>query len=553
MCEILRTPQTIQYVSDGLAFNINNTVVYVSGNTTNDETDCLFAPEEMACSTLKFALTNIIQRGMFWIETINLDGLSDRTFSNSHHRTRRDAPWNITIDNASFIQLPEFNTRVFHNWNINIVCSKSCVLENDFYIFSRSFQENPVVHMENISVMNSKVTIHNVHMVFRNVHFLNSIVTDLVHMDDPFGQVALQFIKTKFESDVVANENVGLYLNQTIVATVNFLESELVHSKVHIRVSDLLFESTDTLYSESKIVLVIDILCIVRFQHDVISSYSSTDGALLEIRSIMMSLHFTDSSMKNGNGGIVLIKPESGLLDSWMRVRIQNCIFQNNKKLGTGGAVAIYYVAQDFGTSNAGSFLMIIDCAFSMNEVGRLSSTVSQGGAVSIHTPTGGNNCKKLYVNFETIAFLDNKAIDGGGAIWISDGCVETIVSNSTFQVTDQMFDSPKGVFILANSDITIDRSVFTRKVKQLSPSLVELQMLSEMSAIKQLDMVVQCPAWYEVTLNAKFIEEHAKEVVISCTSCPATSYTPSEGHFAVSYLSGVTEQTRELLFTSAQ
>ncbi len=508
--------------------------MYISGNTSSDETNCL--SEGISCSTLTFALTHIIQRRMFWIETIQIDSLSSNdTVPVSHHRSRRDTTQNNPTDHASVIELPEGDSVLYQNWNIKIVCLQSCVLESDLHIISKSFQRNPVLHIENMSVRNSKISLQNVHVVFHNVHFINSMVTDWAHPENNFANLVLQFWRTKFEFDMATSKFVGLRLNETFSAVVSFTESELTNANVETQVSHLLFISRDAFFTDSQIMITTDIASNSKFHNVHLSGPNAAHVSIVEIVSIRMSLDLTDCIIENG-GGVKLTKPESGLLESWMKVGIQSCVFQRNKRLGYGGGIGIEYVVQPSGTSNTANFVTFRESIFNMNMVDRQDSAISQGGAVSIHSPNEGSSCNKLFVQFESNIFADNKASDGGGAIWISNGCLETTVSNSTFQVTDHMFDSPKGVFILANSDISVKTSLFTRKLKQFSPSLMELQMLSQRSVVKELNITVQCPVWFEVTLETRFVDEQAKEVHIACTSCPVTSYIPSDGHFFVSY-----------------
>ncbi len=108
--------------------------------------------------------------------------------------------------------------------------------------------------------------------------------------------------------------------------------------------------------------------------------------------------------------------------------------------------------------------------------------------------------------------------------------------------VTDQSYDSPKGVFVWSLSEISVDNTVFTRKLQESSPTLLELEMSSSQARIQQLNLSVHCHLWFNLTTNTKLIGKQVKEATIHCTSCPASFYILSDGHFSVSYepLTGV-------------
>ncbi len=238
---------------------------------------------------------------------------------------------------------------------------------------------------------------------------------------------------------------------------------------------------------------------------------------------------------QNG-GGITLTKQEYQLILSFIHLWFDNCNFQNNVKLGSGGAVQIYYFAYSTSEPSESKFIMIRNSIFSENKVNRLGSANAQGGAIGIQGQVTGNGCLKLHIHIENSTFTNNKAVDGGGALYISDQCLSTTIKNSTFVITDQTFDSPKGAFILSYSDISIDQSVFVRELKKLSPSLLELEMLSEAAVIHDLNIRLHCYEWHNLTIKIKVIQQQAKEIQIACSACPASFYIPSDGNFLVSY-----------------
>ncbi len=192
-------------------------------------------------------------------------------------------------------------------------------------------------------------------------------------------------------------------------------------------------------------------------------------------------------------------------------------------------------------SSDSSNFVIMSNSTFKFNEAARTGLIVSQGGALSVSSQATENHCDLLLVLIDSINFKNNKAADSGGTLFTSDKCLKVNIQNSIFEVSEQIYDSPRGVFILSHSDISIKESVFSRFLKSQSSSLVELKMLSEMAHIVHLGFTVQCHSWYKLILEEKFIQNDFKEVMVGCFSCPSSFYVPSEGQFIVSYLSGQT------------
>ena len=214
--------------------------------------------------------------------------------------------------------------------------------------------------------------------------------------------------------------------------------------------------------------------------------------------------------------------------------------FHNNTKWGSGGAIEIEaFGAGGSTTAEAANFVSIKACTFRENRSLRSGPISSQGGAISISGPATNYDCHVLSLFIEKSFFLNNLAIDGGGSLFLTDSCLVTTISESSFQVTDHDYDSSKGTFVLSYSEITIDRSAFTRRLQDhsaLSPSLLELQMLSDQAEIVELGVILQCPTWYWPSVDNHFLATQAKEVTLACMSCPISHYVLSDGNFLVSF-----------------
>ncbi len=502
---------------------------------SSDEPDCLVNPKQLACSTLNFVLTNILLRNESCIKTIFLD----------HYKRESET-----------ILVPEIDSDV--KTVLTIACSKSCLIESRLDIFAKSFQRSLHIQMENISFFNSRITVGNVHVKFKNVQFLNSLVSDSQQTPESMGHLKLQFDKTLFEKKettfetqtVQSSRKLGLILSEAFSAAISITGSDLIRISIHISVPHLYFEANNTNFVGSQINNKIDMFCITTFQNVSFTHESSNfeDRVPLTIAANQLSLTFIKCIVQNSAGGFRITKMESWLLESWIQVHMKDCKFQNISKVGSGAAVEVHYsapadstalgtnrVRRSLGTGT--NQVKIQGALFIGNKVARLGEATSAGGAISIHGYTSTQNCLLLHVLIDSCNFTDNQAADGGGAIYVSDNCLATAIINSSFLATGQEIDSPKGVFVWSHSEIAIESSVFTRNVKQPSPSLIDFEMLSENAETGRLSAIFQCHIWYNLTSHTKFIAEELKEMRLSCTSCPASFYMPSDGQFSVSYL----------------
>ncbi len=373
---------------------------------------------------------------------------------------------------------------------------------------------------------------------------------DLQHETDEPGHLILHFTKTGFEKQhrsvrtaraappVEDDEECLLVLNKTFSVAVIFAECGLINAGTQINIPHLFFKATDTSFQGSPIILHVDLLCFGIFGnvHSSGSDPNLPEALLLEISSIQLNITFEASIFQKSGGGIQVRKMEYELLVSFLGLHFENCIFQNNMKLGSGGAIEIQFNGPDASKVDKNSFIIVQNSTFAENIAGRTGSANSLGGALSFQSQTTGNDCHKLYVHIGSSTFTNNKATDGGGAIYISDKCLSTTIANSTFKITDEDFDSPKGAFILSYSEITIVFSLLVRNLPEYCPPLLKLEMLSETAVIQKLNMKIQCHEWYNITIETNFVEQQAKEIQIICSSCPTSFYIPSDGQFFVSY-----------------
>ncbi len=498
-------------------------IVFVS--TTNDKTpstdhpDCLFQPAKVECSTLSFVLSTITSKEMFWIDTIFLNAFT-------------------STENESMF-FPEQYSAISRG--INITCLKSCIFDNNWAIMADIFQRSCVVQLENITFQNSTITVGNVHVVFKNIQFVDSLVTDWVQSGGELDEVELHFVQTSFLSQSWKTTQFGLMMKMVLSASIFVASSKFNNTRTQLSVLNLLYDSRDTSYMDSHVLLEKHTLLFSMFQNVLFTGFSEGKTGTLYITGNKLLVEIVSCIFDN-TIGLKIVKRDSGFLDSLVQIDIQSCIFQHNRKIGSGGAICVNYVSPTKEPTTHINFVKIANCTMTHNEAVSIGTLPSQGGALSVSSQSAGLSCTFLSVEIENSNFINNRATDHGGAVFVSEKCLQLSIYNSSFKVTDPHFDSPKGVFVFSFCDIAISLSAMSRELKHPSPSLVALQVLSQTAQIRELSVTVVCHAWHKLSFSTSFVHMQAKEVQITCVSCTESFYVPSDGQFSVNLLPNYSE-----------
>ncbi len=494
--------------------------VFLSGFDNNsighDEPDCLFQPEKVHCSTLNYVLTSIMTKQMFWICTIYIND-----FTSTEDQT---------------LNLPEMAPSTYPRpRKVNIICLNSCVYNKKLRIYAEMFQRHFLLQLEGFMYDNSRIFLQNIHIVFKNVRFVESLITDWERSEKGFGQIEVHFEQTTFVGHSQKKTYSGIRMNKVFIASIFVQSSKFSFVSTILSIHNSFFDSQNTSYVDSEIHLNNKILSVVKFANIYLTGESShhRDEPMLKIVGIKMQVDFIHCVFKNTTG-LEISKKDTMLLDSWIEVTVTSCLFHKNRKFESGGAISVQYSAPLVKARRATNFLKITNSTLIQNEAVRIGSVLSQGRALSVKSQANTDTCAIIYVEIENNSFINNIASDGGGALFASAKCIKVTVKDSIFEVTDMVFDSPKGVFISSHSDISIESSVFSRDLdlNHQSPSLIQLDMLSEETSIRHLSIILQCHAWYKPTTETNFIQMQAKAVEIFCTSCQPSFYVPTDGYF---------------------
>ncbi len=487
-----------------------------SQNVSGDQQECSLTPGNGECGIIECTLQSLRSNDMLWIDTIYAR--------------------NILLEQAEVIFLSQFISKRSHI--IRLVCLRSCVLINNLTVYAQVFQTTFVFQVEGFYFENSTVSVGNVHIVFKDSHFVNSVVTDDVEPTGNFQQLFLHFMQTTFENQEYTGIKKGLTMGKMFSAHIAMLGSEFINVNIHISNPNVYLNSTGTSFVGSQVAIDANMLLFSTF-HNVILKWlilEERDLSGLKMRGTRFDIKLINCVFERSTG-LEIFKADSGLLDSWAQISIHTCAFMTNRKRASGGAVSVQYVVFHESFSQALNFVKITNSSFSHNTAVRLGSAPSQGGALSLITDTTGGICHTLHVHIDETKFINNKATDQGGALFASGKCLEVRIRSSAFEITDKNFDSPKGIFIFSYSDISIEMTDFARDLKYQSNSLLALEMLHKMAVIGHLNITVKCSLWYKLDIETKIIQNQGKHLQILCTSCSASYFAPSDGQFLISFL----------------
>ena len=253
-------------------------------------------------------------------------------------------------------------------------------------------------------------------------------------------------------------------------------------------------------------------------------------------------------NMENTHGGVAFRKAFADTVVTWMQIHIRSCLFVNNTKFGSGGAIA---VISHFPLAEIYSKINFENSKFLENKAVRLGHTNSYGGALSIKTEVLLLFYNIwLHVNIDHCEFTNNQAEDGGGSIYTSKLHNTLNVNNSIFTVNNAAFISPKALFIQAHSSIKIKDSIFIFKTQASTDSLLTLEMMSDNTHIGELDLTVDCLPWHRLSTINDYTTSPAtgttvlQKYISHCSACSVSFYLSTKGIFLVLYLPNTTDIT---------
>lgn len=389
----------IVFIVDGsYARNKSLNYVFLSGvdnNISHDEPDCLFQPLKVQCSTLNYILNSIITNQLLWIDTIyviNFLSTEDQTVHVPEMTPTADA-------------VPR---------KVNIICLKSCVYDKNLIIYADIFQTIFVLQLEGFLFHNSTISLQSVHTIFKNVRFVESVVTDLEHTEKVFGQIELHFEQTIFEGHSGININCVIHINKVFIANVFIQSSQFSFVSTQLSAHNLFLNFRNSSFIGSQIHTNNKMLIVAKLESVLFTGSSSPDSNVPAFKIVGRKIQadFIDCVFDNSTG-LKMSNNDSKLIDSWMEITTENCIFQQNRKIGSGGAISVYFVVPLVQAKKGFNFLKIVNSTTTHNEAVRIGSVLSQGGALNVRSLSNTDSCSLLQVKIENSTFTNNKAADG--------------------------------------------------------------------------------------------------------------------------------------------
>ena len=315
--------------------------------------------------------------------------------------------------------------------------------------------------------------------------------------------------------------------------------------KIHIKTLNLLIVIQNSLINlqESKILFEAESMILAHF-NNVTTINQTAHFQTMEVSSKKIEVEMMACIIQNTFGGIQLNKLQSGILESWLRLDIGESYFINNTKLGSGGALNILYFSSPIISY---SYINIKGSSFIGNKVSRQGYKSSYGGTLSLNSLPGDlDNRNKVYLIIVECKFENNKAEDGGGAIYATQYNNYLNITNTIFEVDNEDYVSSEAVFIIANSNLSMNSNVFTFKLRKELVSLLKLEMIEELFEIASLDIIIICLPWHKLSTPSDFkISSITGELVLKrytshCIPCSPSYYLPTDGLYTVRYFRNV-------------
>ncbi len=421
---------------------------------------------------------------------------------------------------------------------ITIKCIGTCFIRSKISFFFRQFREGLSFKFEGVDFVLSEILVQNIFLQFSSVNFLNSKISNLSPIPGELSELKLSLVKVNFTNDLPST---GIEINNTFVAFLEIRESFLKSCGVVIHVQHLnaILDRTSLVNTQTH--LNCTFLCFATLSDVHITSHegSAIREAALSVHGQKVFLDVSFTTFEGNAGGIELTKEESGVLESWLQVRMKTCIFNQNTKWGNGGAFEVKFNAP-VNMYPSKCSIEIDTSRFVKNMAFSEGHTSSSGGALHIDSQTEhATLCGTLLVFVNDSLFVDNFAENSGGAIFIAGSCVELFLKNSHL-IFSRPTTPQKGIFIQSHSTTSIEKTQFQLANVSHFTSLLDLHMLSLQEQIRNLDLNIKCLPWIKLEASQEFAlslkdgKPILQKALLQCAACPQKRYIRSDGDYMV-------------------
>ncbi len=469
------------------------------------------------CLSLSYAVTTILRQNFWWINTITLD--EDHTIS--------DEIIDISFDLSS------------SHRNMSINCQKVCTIFSNLTVIIRQFHLQLNVIFHNLIFQNLHIRIQNVIIMFFDVQFVNCSISDIPQRLGEFGEIMLFFFNVSFKSWSNCSLDNVVFHNTFKMFTL--IENSDMHKlKYRVNGSYCWLIVRQTSFQDS----FIDVYPSRLSRVEILTSYFDSQhfcekqSSVIKLQTEKLTLIMVNSAIQNSQGAVAVQKKKSFFL-SWLQILIQTCSFNHNHKLNSGAALDVHF-AESMGQLTL-NYLKIEMSKFVGNVVKRKDYHMSYGGAIYLESTSTKSTKEQgtFLVTISNSSFDNNKAEDGGGAMYISGGEVAVKLLGCHFSFSYQTVQT-KVPFILGFSKISVFESKF---ICFTDTPFIELQMTSANTDISVLQLHIMCLPWQKLDVGSGFGvslsgQNILQKFVLRCLSCPVSYYVPSDGIFTLEYLS---------------
>ncbi len=427
------------------------------------------------------------------------------------------------------------------NGHIIITSEQPVLVPCPFSIISQKFNLNLQIVFHNIKFEYGRLVLYNVKAIFRNVTFLQNIITDDSILDarkERKGKLALVFQDCIF----IANSSIIMI---SIADTIRLgIENAVIHGGIiHVCVRKLWFKMKNVSSYHEEVQVHLE-------THEYISTKS-----LIELQEVNIEgtpsqnhdhsiAHTFNISVSNAHISIyhchflnlhepLRIKNKDDRIPKTnFIVFIQKSRFLNNTGFGSGGALSISMLISD-------TFIIAIihieNCTFHSNSVFEDHSSPGRGGAISLENL---HATKVVDIVIDNCSFYDNFAHSSDGSLVI-DGLTNVAIKDTIFHYTRPVFPV-YNLYAFVHGYLNISGAEFNSQFVGERP-LIQYHS-SYMLHARLIDFKLNCPPWHRVqsatNLESSSIENRLllKAFTIACIPCAASTYYPSNGKYKVAF-----------------
>ena len=484
---------------------------------------CFFQPEVTKCYDLRFVLQTIITYQLIWIDVIYLKDVE-------HTRI-----YGFELDQSR--KIPQISR------TITVKCQKSlCIYRPWLRITARTFARYLSLIFENIKFINTKVTMYNVNVYFKNVHFIDSLVDDPSH--DYLPLTVTDLLVTFSSVKIVhyeSNDKTCIRFDSRPNLVIYIENSYLENCNVVVQALNIWFEISNTSTDSSLTVQAKSIL----YSYVTHLTMSQVDQAVpFKMSASKLHVEVVDTIITESFGGLVIEKAFSGFTTSWLQILVVNSRFVRNTKEGLGTGLEIIY---QMPSNQYDNYIRILNSSFTKNRANKLGFRNSYGGAIAVYSEKS-QDLGSLNLYISGCDFVNNQAESGGGAVYITAPS-KLVISKSTFLVNSLSFISPETTFIKSTSNLFVDSSTFSYEVGGKESSLIEVRIQPQLSFnVEYLDVTFICLAWHSLDTYTEFETSYEtgdlvlKTLLARCVACTSAYYYPSKGIFSAFYPGNTTQ-----------